>query len=190
MKITYVIALLLCSTAFSFGIYVSNDLNMNEKVTVIANNKQISETEIEQEKKSYETLAPLKVEVVLQRVYLDGEASEEVFKQTIWSMADFWAQYEDWQLVDQEEGVVVFQKEINDISPLLKANGYFGIDQEGRLTIYQGNPEGEKVIQSFFQIDLEKLESNLHEQLKEGIVIMTKDRYSELLQTLKVYELK
>lgn len=130
---------------------------------------------------------PLTVKVVLQRAYLDGELSEEVMNETIFSMEDFWAAYEDWQLIDQNEERIVFQKNIDDISPLLKANGYFGLTGDGTLSIFNGKPETNDVIQSFFQIDIKKLESRKHDELIEGIRIESKDQYLEVLKTLETY---
>jgi forespore regulator of the sigma-K checkpoint len=140
----------------------------------------------EMENKAYEVNGPLTVTVILERLYLDGEVSEEIVEETIWSMEDFWAQYEDWQLVHQDEEQIVFQQQIDDISPLLKSNGYFGITEDGILTIYEGKPrESTKVIQSFFQIDIKKLESHQHNQLKEGIRVSSKDHYVDIIETFK-----
>jgi forespore regulator of the sigma-K checkpoint len=130
---------------------------------------------------------PLVVKVVLQRTYLDGDLSEEVINETIFSMEDFWAAYDDWQLIDQNEERIVFQKNIDDISPLLKANGYFGLTGDGTLSIFNGKPETNDVIQSFFQIDIRKLESRKHDELREGIRIESKDQYLEVLKTLETY---
>jgi forespore regulator of the sigma-K checkpoint len=130
---------------------------------------------------------PLTVKVVLQRVYLDGELSEEVTNETILSMEDFWATYDGWQLIDQNEERVVFQRSIDDISPLLKTNGYFGIDDDGTLSIFNGKPETNEVIQSFFQIDVKKLESRKHDELIQGIRIQSRDQYLEVLKTLEAY---
>ncbi len=135
-----------------------------------------------------EVTGPLEVTVILERVYVDGEVSEEIIKETILSMEDFWAQYEDWNLVHQDDTQVVFQQRIDDISPLLKTNGYFGITEDGILSIFNGKPdESEKVIQSFFQIDVEKLESYQHDLLKKGIKIGTKDEYINVIETYKTY---
>lgn len=135
-----------------------------------------------------EVNGPLKVTVILERVYVDGEVSEEILKETILSMEDFWAQYEDWSLVHQDEEQVVFQQRIDDISPLLKTNGYFGLTEDGILTIFNGKPdESDKVIQSFFQIDVEKLESYQHDLLKKGIKVGTKDEYINVIETYKTY---
>lgn len=134
-----------------------------------------------------EVNGPLEVTVILERVYVDGEVSEEIIKETILSMEDFWAEYEDWNLVHQDEEQVVFQQRIDDISPLLKSNGYFGITEDGTLSIFNGKPESNKVIQSFFQIDVEKLESYQHSLLKKGIKIGSKDEYMNVLETFKTY---
>lgn len=125
--------------------------------------------------------------VVLERIYLDGEVSQEVVSETIWSMEDFWAKYDEWQLLDMEKDKVIFRKYMDDISPLLKANGYFGITDEGVLTIFNGRPINSNIIQSFFPIDLGKLESKKCEELKEGIPIKTKEQYVEVLKTFRSY---
>ncbi|WP_245742008.1 intercompartmental signaling factor BofC [Anaerobacillus arseniciselenatis] len=130
---------------------------------------------------------PKQVQVVLARVYLDGEISEEIVEETIWSMEDFWAQYREWELIDQNEATVVFQQKVDDISPLLKINGYFGISDEGTLNIYDGNPAGEKVIQSFFQINTKELKSHQQRELQNGIPVLSRDRYEEVLKTYKKY---
>ncbi|WP_456278140.1 BofC C-terminal domain-containing protein [Bacillus sp. AK128] len=138
---------------------------------------------------AYEVTGPLTVTVILERVYLDGEVSEEVKEETIWSMEDFWAEYSSWQLIDQDEELIVFQKQIDDISPLLKANGYFGLTENGTLTIFNGKPNSDNVIQSFFQIDVSKLESRQHEELKKGIPIHSKDNYVEVLEVFKTFSM-
>jgi forespore regulator of the sigma-K checkpoint len=134
-----------------------------------------------------ESKEPYQVEIVLQRVYLDGEISEEKITEKIWSMENFWLKYDQWELVDTYVNGLVFKKQVDDISPLLKANGYFGITEDGTLTIFNGRPHQTNIIQSFFQINIEKLESRKHHQLKKGIPIKTKDRYVQVLETFKPY---
>jgi forespore regulator of the sigma-K checkpoint len=151
--------------------------------------KKVSQVANEKKQDAYEVTGPITVTVILERIYLDGEVSEEIKEETILSMEDFWAEYASWQLVDQDEEQIVFQKNIDDISPLLKANGYFGITDKGILTIFNGKPNSEKVIQSFFQIDIDKLESHQHEELKQGIPIHSKDKYEEVLEVFKPFSL-
>ena len=130
---------------------------------------------------------PVRLTIILQRVYLNGDVSEEVVTDTFWSMEDCFSKYDQWELVDQQGEQMIFQKNMNDISPLLKANGYFGITEEGILTIFNGRPHNSKVIQSFFQIDMGKLESRKREQLRRGIPIKTKHRYEKVLETFAPY---
>lgn len=153
--------------------------------TSFANEKQNSEKQ-----EAFEVTGPLTVKVVLERIYMDGEKSEELKKETIWSMEDFWSQYADWQLITQNEEKIVFQKYIDDISPLLKSNGYFGVQDDGTLSIFNGRPvDTQNIIQSFFQIDVGKLESRRHHELKNGIPIKNKDQYLEVIETFKQYSI-
>jgi forespore regulator of the sigma-K checkpoint len=144
--------------------------------------ENVSENEV------YEVSGPLTVTVVLERIYLDGEISEEVKTETILAMEDFWAKYEDWQLIDQDDKQIIFQKEVDDISPLLKANGYFGLSSEGVFSIFNGKPDdASEIIQSFFQIDVRKLETRKHDKLRQGIRIQSKDQYLQVIESYKAY---
>ena len=134
-----------------------------------------------------ETNFPLQVEVMLRYMYLDGEISEETVTETIYTMENFWAKYDEWQFMGVKNDKLVFRKEMNDISPLLKANGYFGVTDEGILTIFNGKPYKSHIIQSFFQIDVGKLESRKRLELKKGIPIKSKDQYVEVIETFKTY---
>lgn len=148
------------------------------------------EKENQAEESPEQIFDPLQITIVLKRMYLDGEISEEKYQETIWSMEDFWAKYDQWELVDMGESSAVFRQKVDDISPLLKANGYFGITDEGVLSIFNGKPGSSQIIQSFFQIDVQKLESRKREELLKGIPIMTKDRYEQVLETFKGYSMQ
>lgn len=136
-----------------------------------------------------EVTGPMERQVILQRVYMDGEMSEETLTVKILAMEDFWASYRDWQLIDQNEERVIFQKKENDISPLLKANGFFGITQDGTLSIFNGKPEDSHIIHSFFQIDIGKLETYKQRELLKGIPILNKNRYEQVIEAYKPYSL-
>jgi forespore regulator of the sigma-K checkpoint len=132
----------------------------------------------------------VKLRVILERIYLDGEVSEEITEETVVSMKSIWKKYKGWQLVDMDDEQIVFQKVVNDISPLSKANGYFGLTKDGTLSIFEGKPnESSRVIQSFFQIDIKKLESHQHEQLKKGIRVVSKARYKDIIETYRDFAL-
>ncbi|MFK4997596.1 BofC C-terminal domain-containing protein [Bacillus sp. N9] len=73
------------------------------------------------------------------------------------------------------------------IFPVIKSKWIFGISDEGVLSIYNGKPEMENVIQSFFQIDVQKLEGKKQQQLKQGIRIKSKEEYAHVLETMKQF---
>ncbi|MBB6445897.1 BofC C-terminal domain-containing protein [Bacillus benzoevorans] len=133
---------------------------------------------------------PVELDVMLKCEYLDGEISEEAVRETIYSYENFWAKFDEWQFVGMENDRMVFQKKVDDISPLLKTNGYFGVTEDGILTIFNGRPYKSNIIHSFFQIDVGKLESRKREELLKGIPIKTKDRYVKVLETFKSYTLE
>src|SRR6476660_9313279 len=73
--------------------------------------------------------------VILQREYLDGELSEEKIIELFRSIEEFKHKYKDWKIIEQTKDHIVLHKLENDISPLLKANGYFGMTADGTLSI-------------------------------------------------------
>lgn len=135
----------------------------------------------------YKQLDKQRLTVILQLFYLDGEVTEEMVTEDVDEIDELWNEYKDWNLVDINTEHVVFKKDINDISPLLKANGYFGLTEDGTLTIFNGKPEKNKVIQSFYQLDIEKLESYEQKQLKNGIPVRTKNDFQKVLNAFKPY---
>ena len=124
--------------------------------------------------------------VILQLFYLDGEVREEIVTEHA-QLEDLWHKYKDWDLVDFNTHRVVFKKNIDDISPLLKANGYFGLSEDGILSVFDGKPANRNVIHSFFQIDIQKLESRKQEQLAEGIPVRTKEDFQKVLNAYKPF---
>lgn len=133
--------------------------------------------------------SPLILDVTLKRIYLDGETSEETIKETIWALEDFWAKYESWHLIDMDEDKIIFESTVDDISPLLKINGFFGLSEDGTLSIFNGSPNQADIIQSFFQIDIKKLEGRKRLQLEQGIPVKSKEIFSEVLETMKQYSI-
>jgi forespore regulator of the sigma-K checkpoint len=127
--------------------------------------------------------------IILERVFVDGEVSEEIIYEPNLAIKDYLKKFKDWQLVEMDEEQLVFQKKVDDISPLLKSNGYFGISNEGILSIFNGKPDKAVIIQSFFQIDMKKLEGKKQEELLNGIPIKSKEDFTSVLETLKRYSI-
>lgn len=125
--------------------------------------------------------------ITLQRFYLDGEMSEETVVKETTSIEEIKKNYKEWELVLETDKELVFQKQTNDISPLLKANGYFGVTEDGTLSIFNGKPVDSEVIQSFFQIDIEMIEAKKHLELVEGIRVENKKKYKEVLEVFEQY---
>ncbi|MEH6948062.1 BofC C-terminal domain-containing protein [Peribacillus asahii] len=138
---------------------------------------------------SIQEYQPVERKVILQREYLDGELSEEKVMEVIGSMAQFQKKYREWQIVEQTKEHLVLHKFENDISPLLKANGYFGMTEDGTLSIFNGKPEYEKVIHTFFQLDVGKLEAYQQEELQQGIPIISKEQFTNLIKEYRVYSM-
>ena len=125
--------------------------------------------------------------VILETVYMDGEVSEEIREETVASMKDIWNEYKDWYLVDMDDEQIVFQRYVDDLSPLTKA-GYFGLTKDGTLSIFERKPgESSRVIQSFFQIDVKKLESHERKKLKKGISVRSKRNYERVIEAYKPF---
>ena len=138
---------------------------------------------------SVEVLSKGKKTIILERVFVDGEVSEEILHVPSVSTKEYMKKFKSWQLVEMDEDQLVFQKQVDDISPLLKSNGYFGISGDGTLSIFNGKPNKADIIQSFFQIDMKKLEGKKQEELLKGIPIKSKEDYTNVLETLKRYSI-
>jgi forespore regulator of the sigma-K checkpoint len=86
-----------------------------------------------------------------------------------------------------ETGEVFFTQKIEDLSPQCKSNAYFGLDTHGNLSLFEGVPEGNQVIRTFFQLNINYLESSLPretvKQLYRGIPVNNLEEYNSVLST-------
>ena len=126
--------------------------------------------------------------VILEHHYLDGETREEFISHRGRDLSEIIKKYRGWILVDLGIGHIRLKKYVDDISPLLKANGFFGVTDEGILSTFDGEPTDGNVIQSFFQIDLGKLESGTQQKLRKGIPVRSKDEFLEVLKAFQPYQ--
>ncbi|WP_017472698.1 BofC C-terminal domain-containing protein [Amphibacillus jilinensis] len=170
------INLLLIVMIFFYNGYLNNDQPEIEEDELV----EVSRTE--QQSKHPDDLAT--IEIVLQRQYLDGRMDSEVFEETITSMEDFWYTYEPYQLIDQKMGQMIFREYLDDISPYLKEVGYFGLSEQ-QLTIFEGEPQYEQVIQQVYDLDLEALPKDKQEKLRKGIKIDSKQIYQDTIEVFR-----
>lgn len=129
--------------------------------------------------------------IFLRQAYLDGETSETVISIRPSDCQPYIMKYinDGWELKGIIGDRIILEKRVNDISPLLKSNGFFGITEDGTLSIFDGRPDENKVIHSFFQIDVQKLETKRQMELQEGIRIRTKDTYIQVIQAFQPYSI-
>lgn len=129
---------------------------------------------------------PAKVQIQLEKVYLDGDVGIENKVEAARTLEDFKAAYKGWQLIDQKKGFILFRKQVDDISPLSKTNGYIGVTEDGVISTFHGRPGIlSEPIQSFFQIDIKRLESRMADDLRKGIPYRTKKEFEHVIEAVK-----
>ncbi|WP_036716831.1 BofC C-terminal domain-containing protein [Paenibacillus sp. JCM 10914] len=96
-----------------------------------------------------------------------------------------------WQGRFDDHGDVWLEQTVSDLSPACKRQAYMSVDMQGNLTLFDGPPEEEKVLRTFFQLDVGSMESSLPQdvvkQLEEGIRIQDIEEYNSVLSTFSDY---
>lgn len=95
----------------------------------------------------------------------------------------------------EQAAVVVSAQDAGSVEaveePMLQMNTYFGIDDQGQLNLYEGLPAQQRLIRSFFQLDIEYLESSLPpaliEHLRQGILVTDYEEYASVLSTFSEF---
>ncbi|WP_019120126.1 BofC C-terminal domain-containing protein [Brevibacillus massiliensis] len=133
------------------------------------------------------------IELVLRRSYLCGTKDEEKQLTTGKSAEQLLSVYADWEIVSVEPDRLVLHKQVNDLSPVCKENGYFGVSPDGMLALFNGVPSENKVIQTFYQINTDRMEASLPkeeiEHLKSGIRVRDLAEYNSILSTYSEFQL-
>lgn len=144
---------------------------------------------------SYQTAAEALTrphELVLARTYLCGVKDEERISLTHESFEKALSAYKGWEIIASEEGKLILLKRENDIAPSCKENGYFGLSQDGVLTLFNGVPGEKQVIQSFYQINRAKMEASLPAEeialLQNGIRVRDLSEYNSVLSTYSEFQ--
>lgn len=129
--------------------------------------------------------------VRLNKIYACGQESSILGTMTPDEVIRLSRDNPDWQGMIGAEGDVWFEQHINELSEACKNNGYFGIDQQGNLSLFEGSPDKEKVLKTFFQLDVETMESSLPPDvllhLHQGIRIQDLDEYNSVLSTFSEF---
>ncbi|WP_422660182.1 BofC C-terminal domain-containing protein [Paenibacillus sp. EC2-1] len=97
-----------------------------------------------------------------------------------------------WKGKMDDNGEVWLEETVtDDLSPTCKEQAYMSIDANGNLTLFEGPPQEEKVLRTFFQLDIGSMESSLPKdvlkQLQDGIRIQDIEEYNSVLSTFSDY---
>ncbi|BBI32551.1 BofC C-terminal domain-containing protein [Cohnella abietis] len=127
------------------------------------------------------------VELVLHRTYLCGEETRKLGRHTAAEAEELLKSHWEWQVKFNPSGQVLIEEAVDDLSPECRKTAYFGMDKDGNLSLYEGPPWREKVLRTFFQLDVNMLETRMplervHE-LTTGIRVADKDEYNSVLST-------
>lgn len=130
--------------------------------------------------------------VTVRRVYVCGEELEFLGTLAPDRIAELSAEHPGWEFAAGERAdEVTFVEHIDDLSPACKSNAYMGMDEKGNLTMFEGPPNERRALRTFFQLDIEHLESALPpavvRQLRSGIRIADFSEYSSVLSTFSDY---
>lgn len=129
--------------------------------------------------------------VVLETQYICGVETEQLGKMARPQLKMLLAQHPEWDATVGTSDELRLKQRVDDLSPLCKQQAYISIDAVGNLNLYEGKPAEEKVIRTFFQLDVGTLESSLPEgvleQLQQGIRVQDKDEYDSVISTFSDY---
>lgn len=129
--------------------------------------------------------------VVLETKYICGLETEQLGKMARPQLKMLLAQHPEWDATVGTSDELHLKQRVDDLSPHCKQQAYISIDAVGNLNLYEGKPAEEKVIRTFFQLDVGTLESSLPEgvleQLQQGIRIQDKDEYDSVISTFSDY---
>lgn len=130
-------------------------------------------------------------EVSKRNVYVCGEETIRLGRKSGIDLYRLLERNRQWTLSWNSDREAVLTEHIEDLSPECKKYAYFGIDADGNLSLFEGEPDRKKVLRTFFQIDIERMESSLPRdavrQLYEGIKVSDYASYNSVLSTFADY---
>ncbi|MCL6459762.1 MAG: BofC C-terminal domain-containing protein [Gorillibacterium sp.] len=129
----------------------------------------------------------------LRKNYVCGEETQLLGTMQANRILQFAKLHPEYELFLDSEGSVIFLEQVEDLTPKCKENVFFGVDKAGNLNLYNGAPENDNVIRTFFQLNIEHLKSSLPEeswqQLTAGIRVTDLEEYNSVLSTFSDYAL-
>ncbi|WP_195576017.1 BofC C-terminal domain-containing protein [Paenibacillus sp. 1001270B_150601_E10] len=135
-----------------------------------------------------------KLRVIQRTSYVCGHVDRSLGKQSAAQIINTLLEHPNWVASMNANNDVVLEERIDDLSDTCKDRAYIGLDKDGNLTLYEDVPEKEKVMRTFFQLDVESMESALPpqvlKQLHDGIRISDIDEYHSVISTFSDYAIE
>ncbi|MCI3923646.1 BofC C-terminal domain-containing protein [Paenibacillus sp. TRM 82003] len=129
--------------------------------------------------------------VTVHRQYVCGEEDEALGIMAPEDIVELAAAHPDWEFAATSDRTVSFTVHVDDLSSSCKENSYIGVDASGNLTLFEGPPVERRALKTFFQLNIEHLESALPDvvvkQLHQGIRINDIAEYNSVLSTFSDY---
>ncbi|MGG1598844.1 BofC C-terminal domain-containing protein [Paenibacillus naphthalenovorans] len=135
-------------------------------------------------------------EAYMKKAYVCGEEFQRLGMMSSTDILAYHRTHPSYMVSLDEGNKVYFTETVDDLSPQCKENAYFGLDTKGNLSLFEGVPGsgGESIIRTFFQLNIEHLESSLPretvKQLYRGIRVRDLDDYNSVLSTLSDYAME
>ena len=140
------------------------------------------------------TLGEMNYEVIHRIQYVCGQLDESFGKKTAADIIRLILDSPEWEASMNGERSVILTEQRNEMLATCKENTYIGIDADGNLVLYEGKPKSERAVRTFFQLDIQSMESSLPpqvlQQLKDGIKISDIDEYNSVISTFSDYALE
>lgn len=132
------------------------------------------------------------VSVILQRIYVCGEELEPLGRMSAHEVVMMLSEHPEWSAsLQRDNETVMLVHRIEDISDYCREHAHFGVDKRGNFSLFDGAPKEEKVMRTFFQLDIRYMESSLPQQqlnlLNQGIRVNDIDEYNSVLSTFSDY---
>ncbi|MBD8501033.1 BofC C-terminal domain-containing protein [Paenibacillus arenosi] len=162
-----------------------SDTNINNTVDG-SNRSSTSDWRKEQVAQLFGT-SKSKLTVIHRKQYICGTGDRYLGQQSREAVSKLLDENSRWEPTMDLAKQVILVERIDDLSETCKRSAQMGMDLEGNLSLYDGAPSEERVIRTFFQIDIESMESALPpqvlKQIKNGIRISDRDEYISVLST-------
>lgn len=185
-KIKYSIVIFLCTILVGTIFFVFND------------KETLDDSNVVQEPLVSQVTADLEMKITLISHYIVGEDLIENKVEYVKSLSELKNLYSEWQVVEDKNNQVIFERYVEDLSPECKEGTYFSLNPDGYLTLFRGDPINksveDKIIETFFRIDVIKLEGSLPiepiQELYDGIPIKDRADFNSVLSTFSEFSIE